>query len=73
MSRQRYRRFFSGYHKGQWWREKRFRLFQERGGDRGGRLILDAVNHVLPRSEEGRDVLPGEGCHGGGVVSVVTD
>ena len=35
-------------------------------------MSLDAaVHHVLPRSEEGRDVLPGEGWHGGGVASVV--
>ena len=54
MSRQRSRRFFSGYHKGQSWREKRFRLFQERGGvcgDCGATLSLDAAaHHVLPRS-----------------------
>ena len=61
MSRQRSRRYFSGYHKGQWWREKRFRLFQERGGvcgDCGGTLTLDAaeLHHILPRSEGGRDV-----------------
>ena len=61
MSRQQSRRYFSGFKKGQWWREKRFRLFQERGGVCGDcrqKLPLDIaeLHHVLPRSKGGRDV-----------------
>jgi 5-methylcytosine-specific restriction endonuclease McrA len=75
MSKQRTRRYYSGYKKSKWWREKRRRLYFERKGvceDCGRMLTLEALelHHVVPRSEGGRDVdgnlrLLCGGCHGG--------
>ena len=73
MSRARSRRYFSGYMKGRWWREKRDRLFAVRGGvcedcGRGLSPAIAELHHVLPRSQGGRDVdmnlvLLCEDCH----------
>lgn len=73
MSRNRNRRYFSGFKKSIWWREKRERLYMERGGvcEICGKKIgieLMSLHHVAPRSIGGRDIdgnlqLLCNGCH----------
>jgi 5-methylcytosine-specific restriction endonuclease McrA len=75
MSKTRARRYYSGFKKSKWWREKRRRLYFERGGvceACGLKFPLEdlELHHVVPRSNGGRDVdgnlrlLCGE-CHEG--------
>ena len=61
MSRTRNRRFFSGFKKSDWWRQKRIRLFFERGGvcnrcKKAVPLNILELHHIVPKSKLGRDI-----------------
>ena len=61
VSHKRNKRYYSGFNLSEWWREKRRRLYAERGRRcEGCAEPMDlqelSLHHIVPRSKSGRDV-----------------